>query len=163
MRPVYQEGDLCWAACVATLLGLDLGDVEDADPDAPGCLYCRTRGWLERARSLTLVAERLDPTRLVRGGAWVPGGGPLLIAGLPARGRFRPHAVLIQERRGELVAVHDPAADGSGPLDGEEPADLLVAVVPVEERGPFHLHRCPWCRSTGGWAVALGLEQFAVR
>lgn len=124
MKPVKQtlfgpdEGN-CFAACVASLLHLDIDDV----PDFGQGKKC----WL-RIFEEWLKPRGLAPVIIHGKGAILPHGVHYLAGGMSPR--KVPHSVVYLDG----AMVHDPHPGGEG-LEGE-PTDYTF-LVPSDARGPF--------------------------
>ena len=143
-RRVKQRGARSFAACLASLLDLDLDDLPDDLHPRDGCALERAHEWVA-VFGLGLLVRELRPARIVKGGEAVAGAPSVILVTRPVGPGRAPHAAVgqIVGPRGRLLAVHDPASAGEGPMEGEGPVAFVVALVSrwrVRER-----IECPFC------------------
>ena len=121
MKPVYQKPNdgLCFGACIATLLGVELRDVPvppPTDNEDPTPYWNALRKWL-RGRGYALV--RIDGKPASHGGA------PIIVGGPSPRGTAAGHSVIMNGYR----MLHDPHPDNTG-ITAIEECYLLVPLKP---------------------------------
>ena len=141
-RYVDQRGAGRFAACLASLLDLDLDDLpDDLDPRG-GCVLGRAHEWVA-VFGLGLLVHELRPPRLVEGGEAVAGAPSVILVTSPAGPGRAPHAAVGQIQRRRLVAVHDPALAGATAFRASGPVEYVVALVSRwRTRGEIE---CPFC------------------
>lgn len=121
LKPVYQtimtpDKGNCFAACLATVLGLPL----DAVPNfcARGTKWWRDlQEWLDE-KGLVAISVELTASSL----GWLPAGIPVILSGKSPRGDWLHAVVGVTESCGFRL-YHDPHPDGG--FLAEEPTSAL--------------------------------------
>lgn len=124
----------CFAACVASILGLEIEDVpefqwgEDGKVDEDGW-WLRFEKWLrERGWSVMMfpINENTDPL------PWIPAGIPLLTGGKSPRGNFL-HSIVYMSGK----VFHDPHPSRAGFVNGV--TQDVAAFFPLEPWNLFNI------------------------
>jgi hypothetical protein len=127
-RLVDQRGARCFAACLASLLDLDLDDLPDDLDPCDGCVLKPAHEWVA-VFGLGLLVRELRPPRLVERCEAVAGAPSVILVRSPAGPGRAPEAAVGQIQRGRLLAVHDPTLAGATAFSGSGRVEFVVALV----------------------------------
>jgi hypothetical protein len=121
VKPVFQVGETCWQACLASVLEVRLEDVPVFNEEVEGVSWLQAyRSWLITEHHSTMMDVTL------RGIGFLPSGAHCIVCGYRPTATI-PHAIVAYCDGDTLKPVHDPTGDNG--FDIGEPEQWVITFI----------------------------------